>query len=1386
MSRRILYSLFALTAMTFVFLQNATAQNNFMNRYNATFVTMNDGLTNDFIDDIYKDSHGFVWLATGGGGLVRYDGHNFIEFSSNTHYARLKSNFIIRVCEDKHDRLWIITDNGLDILDINRLRISQLSDTHGIIDKIRRSYCSCVTRDARGCIWVKAGTSLFRISFNDDGSVRNADEYRDRCLAPNDIICKDVDGDGTVWVAMAGRFYKVGGQPGSKLKAHTINGQMNIGDNVFVSDYETKENEVWISTDRGLLRYNKNTGGYKHYTHVEGDPTSLSQDFLTGMTITHDKQLLVASLKGLNVYNPITDSFEWICDATRQDGSRLLNSNFINCITEYDRQIWVGTESGGLNKLSPKRLDIHNYIYDPNNNLSLAKNQVNAVYEDSYHRLWVGTVESGLSCKMPGTDDFIHYTQENSGLSHNSVSAITADHTGRLWVGTWGGGISIYDLQTPKHIIGILSPETGAPVSFIGALICDSINNGMWIGANKGIYFYNLDTGQFTPIQPQATGCIGVCIDNKNRLWMGSMEGVYIIDLNEFKKKQRKTAIQHLRYKLDNPESGLIERITCIYMSNSGTIWIGSNGNGLYKVTDDKDDNFRFCVYNRDKGLPNSCIKGILEDEYGRLWVSTGNGLSYFIPEKERFVNYTKHDGLVSPNFYWNAFCRATDGQLYFGTTNGLVAITPPHSIVKSGTTHLCFTSLCISDSIIRSGSKVSAYDISASKEISLHESDKSFSLEFSNLNYEDNGEGTYSYRLLGFNDKWVVLPDGHRFINYTNLSAGNYTLQVRYTKINGEDAPEIAELQIHISPYFYKTWWFILLMLSLLAVCVWQFYQWRIRNLKAQRLLLHQKVEQRTRELEEQKSKMAQMAQKVQQLTIDKISFFTNITHEFRTPITLIIGPIERALKLSYNPQVIEQLRFVERNSRYLLSLINQLMDFRKLESGKLEIMKTRHNIIKFTEEVVIPFVVFAQDRDIEIRRFYRTLPELCYDEEAMQKVLTNLLSNALKFTPDHGTVSIYVALLKNKTGGGKVLYVCISDTGCGIPENDLNKIFGRFYQSQNQVRYPMYGQSGSGIGLYLCQQIVQALGGNIIAKNNHRNGCSMRITIPIADNDTGTDGVAEQGVTKDSRQPVAVETDKDFTILVVEDNRDMRSFIRSILRDHYNVEEASNGQEAWNILLNKNIDFIISDFIMPVMDGLELSRRVKENFAVSHIPFLMLTAKTSPQTRLESYKMGVDEYLLKPFDETLLLARIDNILENRKRYQRRFGDGMNINDLNMPEESGDKKFINKVMEIMKENYKNSYFKLDDFSEIIGISKSLLNKKLQSLIGQSTGQFICCYRLNMARELILKNRVTHSMNISEIAYEVGFNDPKYFTRCFTRHFNITPSALLNDGDKYS
>lgn len=751
--------------------------------------------------------------------------------------------------------------------------------------------------------------------------------------------------------------------------------------------------------------------------------------------------------------------------------------------------------------------------------------------------------------------------------------------------------------------------------------------------------------------------------------------------------------------------------------------------------------------------------------------------------ENETFETYDTSDGLISNSFYWNAALRTSNDDLLFGSEKGLtrisgVRITPPHEshpVVR-------FTRLTIdNEAIFIDRDILKGLNITVAKDIYLHENNRSIGLEFSALDFSDE-PGTYQYKLEGWDSNWINDNSNQHAVNYTSLPAGNYTLKVRYIRNGDIDNAPVSSIDIHVRPAFYRTLWFIMIVIGMIVLGIWFWIHYRTQSYRRQKNILEKEVEQHTSEIEAQKRQIEAMA-------TDRISFFTNITHEFRTPITLIMGPIQRALKLSSNPQVIEQLQLVDRNSKYLLSLVNQLMDFRKVESGKMETHRTKGNFRQFMHELIVPFHEFARERNITINEIcHLPVNEFYYDEDSVRKVMINLLSNAIKFTTDKGTITVYATLVPDKESSDTLLYVSVHDTGPGIDEKDLPLVFERFYQGNTALKYPVFGSMGSGIGLYLCKEVITMLGGNISVKNHRKVGCAFRFTIPVSFDDSATSLSAIPTVASTESKPaedsisgnLSTPIKKSTTIMVVEDNADMRRYIVSILSERYNVVEASDGKEGLKVLLSNDVHIIISDLMMSGMDGLELAKRIKDNFAVSHIPIIMLTAKTNRESRIEGYKIGVEEYLLKPFDEEVLLARIENILSIRARYQAIFSSNMQVENLNINEESRDSKFMRQVMEVLQANYTNSFFDINDFSEALGISRSLLSKKLQSIAGQSPSHFIRNYRLNAAKELIVKNRETKSLNITEIAYEVGFNDSKYFTRCFSALFKITPRNMLN------
>ena len=1371
-----------------------------------SYLTVENGMPNNFANDIYKDSRGFIWISTYGGGLLRYDGYDFKHFNTRSDVP-IKSNFVIQTVEDNFHRLWIATEGGIDIINLDNGTecSSELfgNDTTGFL----RQFTAFITKDSRGSIWAATSNSIFKTDFDTDGNISVISHLTHETKITNPITTI-YEYDGQILAGFDNTVMKLVADDNHNISAKVFATLLQNLPCNNIKCMVAKENELWVGTNDGLFRYNPALQTVKEYRHSDSDPLTITQNLVSDLKIADNGQLLVATLKGLNFYNTMHDCFSNISYDQNAQPGKTLNSNFINCLFCDDNIIWIGTESSGINKMTKPVIGVKNFTHsiDPQ---SISSGPINSVYISPSGTLYAGCIEGGLNIMPKGEKGFKHITTAN-GLAHNSISYIEPVSSKTLWLGTWGNGISIFDTEKQKVIKNLTPASTNIPIDFIGSLKYDSINNGVWIGCTRGFLFYDIANDHFAPPLPDSlntgiNGCIGITITRDGYLLAGCTKGIIKINLESFKKSRTDFEYKVMTPQADDRNTQYRNKVTFLMQASDGSVYVGTDGYGLVKVTKNGESSTSTQI-TTDNGLSNNIVCQILEDNAHRIWTATTNGICCYSPNTGRISSYHTQEGLVSNQFFWNGCFKAKDSDLlYFGNNQGLVEINSERSY-QPPQCSVVLTNLLVDNNPatpVKGG--FIEKEINIESLIRLHERNKSFTIEFSALNYTSPTSVVYQYRLLGFTDEWTTVESNRRFAGYTNLPSGTYTFQVRCA-MGANEFSSPTEIKVEVSAYFYKTWWFALLAIAAIILITIEIIRTRTRVLKSQKQALEITIGERTadlknkteelsrqneilfrqnEEISRQKTQMEQMTHKIQELTVDKLAFFTNITHEFRTPLTLIIGPIDRALKLSTNPKVIEQLNFVSRNSRHLLSLVNQLMDFRKVESGNLHISLTSGNFVTFVDDMLLPFKAYAIEHNINLT-FYRHLANsyIMFDREAMTKIFTNLLGNAIKFTPDGGRIAIFTASLRNPDR----LYICVSDSGSGIVKEDIEKIFNSFYQSKGKEDIKVSGQSGTGIGLYLCKRLANLLGGDITAKNNKKKGASFRLMIPL----TGVESESVSPVTNLVDNSLYDNSDEDHistpsghktTVLVVEDNSDMRQYIHSILSDTYLVLEASGGNDALKLLRSRTIDLILSDLMMPEMDGIQLAKTVKSDIDISHIPFIMLTAKTARDAQLESLKSGIDDYILKPFDEDVLKAKIETVIGNRRRYQQKFRSEMDSDALNMADDSNDKRFIEKALKIIKENYKNSYYEVTEFVEQMGMSKTLVNKKMQSLTQQSAGQFIRNYRLKIAKELLIKNRISRNMNISEIAYEVGFNDPKYFTRCFTKHFNATPSSFLGEAE---
>ena len=784
------------------------AQDSFSDSHVVFSLSMEDGLPCNYIDDIHMDSAGFLWLATSGGGVCRYDGYSFLSFNTASS-AHLKSNFVRNIAEDRFHRLWLASEGGIDIIDLTNMELVRMPSPR--LEEVCYDFCSYITTDALGNVWFKSGASLFRVSFFVDGSVDKVLEYPSEALRQKvNIVFKDVDGDGTVWLPVEGRLLKVGCSSEGTLSASAIIPSFTYGGaETYVSDIVRTGGEVWVSTENGIYRLQPKTGMWKLYTHDRSNPASLTQNFVTDLALTEDDILIATTLYGINVYEAITDGFERV------------GSDVINCLRVYGSEVLAGTETDGLKIFSPRKIDVTSHVHNPFDSRSLSKGPVNAIREDFSGRIWVGVQEGGLCLMDRPSAGFEHITRESGGLCHNSVSALSTDPLGRLVVGTWGGGVDFLSDRRPFRVAGHIEDPSGK-LDYVGSLEYDGINDLLWIGSNQGVFTYDLTTRELAPaLREQVTGCIGSCIDSSGRLWMGCLQGLCVFDLTSHVPGGGFPVVQY-KYKLDNPSSHVMDKICYVMEAPDGTIWLGSNGNGVYKAVPQSDGTFSFISFSHSDGLSNDRVKAIAGDSSGRLWISTDYGLNLFDPATWTSTPFFARDGLDGEQFFWNAGYTLRDGRLLFGYTGGLLEVDPSGPADESfDANNMRFTEITVSDRHIYNPFITS---------LQLHERDRSMTFEFAALVRSPIDKVVYRYRMEGFDNQWQTLPEFRHEAVYSALPRGSYVLRVKAESPSGEEISSLA-LPVRVKPYFYRTWWFYLFTVILILAGIYFLHLIRKRN---------------------------------------------------------------------------------------------------------------------------------------------------------------------------------------------------------------------------------------------------------------------------------------------------------------------------------------------------------------------------------------------------------------------------------------------------------------------------------------------------------------------------------------------------------------------------
>lgn len=1348
------------------------------NRYSTS-----DGLSNNLIYDILQDNSGFMWIATDDG-LNRYDGYEFKIFRNDPNDKNsLSDNSVWSLAVDNSGKIWIGTKTGW----INRYDpvTEKFSRWYVASDITKENTITSIYVDENYKLWI--GTYRSGLYFFDPktGNLKNwkSNPFDSTTITYNYVSSIVKDKNGNLWLGSYHginkfnpsvsqqtfqRFYKEDKNPNSLSD--------NIVWNLTVD--ETDSNTLWIGTTNGLTSYDFTKKEFKRY--LIPNPGKLQFGTGSGNVIpeiyNNQKLLWVDSYAGLMRYNLSTGKVDRFLAEKNNPFS--LPGNRINKIfRDKSGVIWIGTDNG-LAHFSPKRIKF-NYSISQNIN-SLNSNllydiSVNSIAKTSDGTIWVGT-EKGLYYSDKEGENIS--LKKFSPLSDINIWSLSAGSENNLWVGTYGEGFYQINSSTKKLINWNFIDKRVLSTSrlFNKSVYSDNQSN-LWIGywglglaklipENKKFLFWlhsNDDTSSLSFDDVWV-----IYQDSKNRMWIGTNGG----GLNLFNEAENKfihfTTDENSLIRLSSNSIYSICESKFPEDHNKTILWIGTN-NGLNKIIiENTSDNFlgsaTVKTFSTLNGLPDNSIKTIVEDNNGNLWIGTSSGISFFNVITERFINFNTSDGLISNDINLSSGLKLDNGWILMGSKSGLNFFNPDEIKLSDFSPPILFTDFRIFNKSVKiSDSSPLKSSILFEDEITLNHSDNVFSIHFTALDYNSPQSIKYSYMLEGFDKEWSN-PTENRFVTYTNLNPGRYTFKLKATNSDGVWSDEIKSLSIVISPPWWQTYWAIGLYIVVFVLGVWGIIKFQVNREKLHNELRRQEFEaHHLREVEKMKSR-----------------FFANLSHEFRTPLLLIKGPLEQLIEGKVQGNLPEYYQMIKRNADRLQNLIDQLLELSQLESETIPLNKQPQNIVSVIRGCVNNFIPFARQKNIELgfNSFYKDIT-VSFDRDKLEKIINNLLSNAFKFTPKYGAIS--VDIIVENPGQEYNLKIIVSDTGVGIAEEHLPKIFERFYQIEDSENK----SNGFGIGLALVKELISIQQWNIKVDSKLNEGTKFTIVIPLTQDeyyqitsDAKVDSIEEDEFVSESSE----ENENDFpdyaneksSILFIDDSEDVRLYVSYLLKPLYNLFVCSNAKEGIEVAINHSPDLIISDVMMPEMDGNEFCRIIKTDIRTSHIPVILLTAKATLDSKIEGLETGADDYIIKPFESEELLVRIKNLIEQRKILREKFSKEIYLKPESLVSNILDKEFIQKVTEAIERNIYNFNFDSEKLSEEIGVSRSQLSRKLKALTGDGPGEFIRSVKLRKAAQMILENK----FGITQIALEIGFASPGQFSKAFKKYFGCLPSEF--------
>ncbi|WP_181308565.1 two-component regulator propeller domain-containing protein [Rufibacter sp. XAAS-G3-1] len=1348
-------------------------------KFSFRHFSISDGLSQSSVISVAQDQNGLMWFGTRDG-LNKYDGHTFTQYKHNKqNTTTISNNDITKVVADSKGDLWIGTFHGLNRYDYRQDKFIRFYHRKGAAAGLSDNHVWAICEARNGDLWIGTSKGLNRYNRQKNTfETFYADPTAANGLSSDFILDILQDRDGSFWLATNMGLNRMtlgkNGKPSFTRFVHQPGRANSLSNNLTQKLAQDAQGNLWVGTKSGgLNKLDKKTGLWQIFKNEPLNPNSLSHDDVRTLQFTPEGKLWVGTYMGLNLFDPITGQAQRL--VSEKENPQSLSRNSVKSVfLDKKGSLWVGTYYGGLNLLDSQNSNFKNYKNKTTQG-GLNFDVISAIKEDAQGNLYIGTEGGGVNVLNPRTHQFSYLRRNDSpqSLSNNNVKSLLLDNQQHLWVGTFNAGLNIVNLKTGH--IKKYRREAGDPLSISNDNIYSIVQQNdslFWLGTHGGgLNLFNRQTGKAIALFEGTTNNLSSNLvrtllkDARGNLWVGTQYGLNLLPAQELSADTP----QFKRFFYDE-ELLTGEDVLTIFEDSQKRIWVGTSASGL-SLYDPAAGTFKTHHLARMTGSASNLVHGILEDQAQNLWISTNQGLLKYHPGKKTFKVYNEIDGVVSNEFNNNSRLKARNGYMYFGSLAGLTSFHPDSISRNRYAPPVVLTDFKLFGKSVKAGEKESVLDriISATRDVVLDYDQAIFSIDFALPSFVNSKKNQYAYRLKGLEEEWNYTTSNSA--TYTIQAAGDYVFEVKGANNDGLWTAAPTTLMVRVNPAPWFSWWAFLVYALLVVAAI---YQWM-------KVLLSRSKLQHALELEHLDK------QRQEELNQMKIQFFTNVSHEFRTPLTLILAPLEQLVaKFRDEKDTFKQLVTMENNANRLRRLIDELMDFRKYENNGLRLKASEGNIVKFVEDVYASFQQFA-----EIQKYQYSFSSdadsilAWYDREKLERVVLNLISNAFKYTPRGGTIVVRVQQLPTS------VEIRITDNGVGIEEEHLEKIFDRFYevdQSQNLL-ITKYNK-GTGIGLALAKGIVNLHSGKIEVKSKKKEGSTFAVELPLGNAHLQPEQMVNSLRSSEEMEHYEIETvvpaeveELDLvtavprrferSVLVVEDNDNLRKFISQMFQDEYHVLEAAHGQEGLELAQRHVPDIIISDVMMPEMDGIEFCALVKSNLETSHIPFILLTARTSQQYKYEGLETGADDYLNKPFNVQELTFKVRNLVTTQQKLKDRFASQTVVKPKEITVSSLDEKLLEKALVIVEENISNETFDIATFCEELGVSRTMLFTKVKAWTNLTPNEFIHTMRMKRAAQLLEQ----HKLNISEVGYEVGFRNPKYFSKCFHKHYSETPTA---------